>query len=606
MTPLTATDPQNRKALFLRACRRQPVPRVPVWMMRQAGRYLPEYRALRQKHAFLEVAKTPELAAEVSLQPFRRLNVDAVIVFSDILIPAEAMGAPIELGDAGPVIQSPIRSAAQIAALSEFDPEIKTRFLGDAIRLLCRTLGPDVPVLGFAGAPWTLACYLIQGCSSPGFPAAKQMLTTEPELLRALLDKIARATARYLHAQIAAGAAAVQLFDTWAGELTVTQYREFALPATQLLISELAAGDTPVILFSKNSRHLLEDLAGTGATVLSVDWRVDLGEAQKLLKSRVALQGNVDPAVLLESPEAIAAAVHKAVEQTGGLGHILNLGHGILPPTPVDNALAFVRAGQTAPLMHDAAHDSAAARDSALHPITNGDKTRPNLDRDTSFIQLEHAREPRIETAPAEAPSAARDFTLALDRERFRISNEFLERYNRPGPRYTSYPTAPVWQDDFGPDDLEQFYAAGECGAHAGFALHASSLLRKPVPVLRLQRGHHKRPQRRSPLSRHSQAGNRARQPRASPASAPWCSSTGAAARPPTLRPRRWKIFSIHGANDFHFAPDAEIGIEVDPRVTSRGTSKLCGVSDSIASAWAFRIFIPKCNRPFIACSRSK
>ena len=170
-------------ALFLAACRREPVPRVPVWMMRQAGRYLPEYRALREKHSFLEVAKTPELAAEVSLQPFRRLGVDAVIVFSDILIPAEAMGAPIELGDAGPVITSPVRTAAQVEALAEFDPERETRFLGDAIRLLCRSLGPDVPVLGFAAAPWTLACYLIQGGSREGFPAAKAMLCTEPRAL---------------------------------------------------------------------------------------------------------------------------------------------------------------------------------------------------------------------------------------------------------------------------------------------------------------------------------------------------------------------------------------------------------------------------------------
>src|SRR5690348_14515856 len=241
----------NRKALFLRACRSEPVPRVPVWMMRQAGRYLPEYRAIREKYSFLEVAKTPELAAEVSLQPFRRLGVDAVIVFSDILIPAEAMGASIELGDAGPVITSPVRTAAEVDALNVFDPERETRFVGDAIRLIRGTLGPDVPVLGFAGAPWTLACYLVQGGSREGFPAAKAMLRSEPRAFRKLLDKIARATAAYLKAQIAAGAAAVQLFDTWAGELDAATYREFELPATQLLIEELAAGDAPVILFSK-------------------------------------------------------------------------------------------------------------------------------------------------------------------------------------------------------------------------------------------------------------------------------------------------------------------------------------------------------------------
>ena len=342
------TDRQNRRELFLRACRQEPVPRVPVWMMRQAGRYLPEYRALREKYAFLEMAKNPELAAEVSLQPFRRLGVDAVIVFSDILIPAEAMGAPIELGDAGPVIKEPIRRAAQVAALAEFDPERETRFVGDAIAMLCRELGPDVPVLGFAAAPWTLACYLIEGRSQNGFPAAKAMLDSEPDVLRLLLEKIARATAKYLKAQIAAGAAAVQLFDTWAGELSAADYRAYELPATQLLLSELDAGETPVILFSKGTQHLLEDLAETGADVLSVDWRVDLAATRKLLGSRVALQGNVDPNVLLETADAIVHAVRHAVEQTGGVGHILNLGHGILPGTPVENALAFVRAGQSA------------------------------------------------------------------------------------------------------------------------------------------------------------------------------------------------------------------------------------------------------------------
>jgi uroporphyrinogen decarboxylase len=343
------SDLLNSKALFLRACRSEPVPRVPVWMMRQAGRYLPEYRAIREKHSFLEVAKTPELAAEVSLQPYRRLGVDAVIVFSDILIPAEAMGAPIQLGDAGPVIDSPIRTAEQVEALSVFDPEGEARFVGDAIRELCRALGPDVPVLGFAAAPWTLACYLVQGHSREGFPAAKTMLLSEPRLFRRLLEKIAHATAVYLRAQIAAGATAVQLFDTWAGELDFASYRDFEWPATQLLLSELAA-DVPVILFAKNSGHLLDLLVTTGASVLSVDWRQDLAALRERFGRRVALQGNVDPCVLLGPPEAIARSAREAVRQTRGIGHILNLGHGILPETPVENALEFVRAGQSAPL----------------------------------------------------------------------------------------------------------------------------------------------------------------------------------------------------------------------------------------------------------------
>jgi uroporphyrinogen decarboxylase len=374
-TQVISAPPTSRTELFLAACRRERVPRVPVWMMRQAGRYLPEYRALREKHSFLEVAKTPELAAEVSLQPYRRLGVDAVIVFSDILIPAEAMGAPIELGDSGPVITSPVRTAAQVEALALFDPERETRFVGDAIRLLCRSLGPAVPVLGFASAPWTLACYLVQGASREGFPAAKTMLWNEPRTFRKLLDKIARATARYLKAQVAAGAAAVQIFDTWAGELDSSAYREFELPATQLLIEELAPGDTPVILFSKASNHLLSSLLRTGANVLSADWRMNLAELQeKLMREkfgdRIAIQGNVDPTVLLGSEETITAAVNHAVRQTTGRGHILNLGHGILPETPVENALAFIRAGQAAPIENASVDSRGRAIANASNPAS--------------------------------------------------------------------------------------------------------------------------------------------------------------------------------------------------------------------------------------------
>ncbi len=340
----------NRKALFLRACRCEPAERVPVWIMRQAGRYLPEYRAVRKDHNFLEVCRTPELAVEVSLQPYRILGVDAVIVFSDILILAGAMGLPFELTDKGPIIHSPLRTAAQINELSMFDPEKETGFLMKAIRMLNRELGPDVPVLGFAAAPWTLACYMIQGHGKDGFPAAKAVLRSDPELFRSLLDRIARATAVYLRAQIAAGASAVQLFDTWVGELTIEQYREFALPATQFLIEEIGAGDTPVILYTKASNHLLAAAAESGATVLSVDWRVDLAAARELIGPGIALQGNVDPAILLGSEEGVRHAAREAIEKTGGAGHILNLGHGILQQTPVENARTFVEAGQSAPV----------------------------------------------------------------------------------------------------------------------------------------------------------------------------------------------------------------------------------------------------------------
>ncbi len=340
----------NRKALFLRACRCEPVEHVPVWIMRQAGRYLPEYREIRAKHPFLEVAKTPELAAEVSLQPWRRLGVDAVIMFSDILIPAEAMGLGLELTDGGPVLPETVRSAAQVEKLRAFDPEVETKFVGDTIRLLCRELGPEVPVLGFAGAPWTLACYLVDGRGRDGFPATKTMMYSEPRLLQKLLEKIARVTAAYLKSQIAAGVAAVQLFDTWAGELGALEYREFALPATKLLIEELGTTRTPVILYTKASNHLIAAAAESGATVLSVDWRADLSDVRKMIGPGIALQGNVDPCVLLGPEAGVTGAAREAIAKTRGQGHILNLGHGILPTTPVENAQAFVRAGQEYPV----------------------------------------------------------------------------------------------------------------------------------------------------------------------------------------------------------------------------------------------------------------
>ena len=347
-------DSVDRKTLFLRACRCEPVERVPVWIMRQAGRYLPEYRAIREKHNFLEVCRTPELAIEVSVQPHRILGVDAVIVFSDILIPVGAMGLPFELSDKGPVIEYPLRTAAQIRELSVFDPEQETGFLMDAIRGLVRELGPQVPVLGFAAAPWTLACYMIEGHGKDGFPAAKTMLYSDPELFRNLLERIAQATALYLRAQINAGAAAVQLFDTWAGELTLDQYREFALPATQLLIEEIGASPTPVILYTKGSNHLLAAVAESGANVLSMDWRADVASVREQVGPRIALQGNVDPCVLLGPEEGVHRAARRTIESTGGIGHILNLGHGILQQTPVENARAFVQAGQTAPIAAEA------------------------------------------------------------------------------------------------------------------------------------------------------------------------------------------------------------------------------------------------------------
>jgi len=340
----------DRKALFLRACRGQTTDRAPVWMMRQAGRYLPEYRAVRAKHSFLEVCKTPDLAVEVSLQPYLALGMDAVIVFSDILIPAEAMGLPIVFGDGGPELPEKVRHLSDVERLRDFDPERETRFLPEAIAQLCRALGPDVPVLGFAAAPWTLACYMIDGGGHPSFPNTKRMLHTQPDVLRELLRRIARNTARYLQAQLAAGAAAVQLFDTWAGELSREDYDAFALPALQQVTGALRTGGAPVIYYSKASSHLLESAARSGVSVLSVDWRVDMGELRATLLERTGklwpLQGNVEPAVLQGPEPGVRAAVRAALAQTGGQAHVLNLGHGILPDVPVESARAFIQAGQ--------------------------------------------------------------------------------------------------------------------------------------------------------------------------------------------------------------------------------------------------------------------
>jgi uroporphyrinogen decarboxylase len=342
----------TRKELFLRACRGESVPRVPVWMMRQAGRYLPEYREIRAKHAFLEVCKTPELAVEVSLQPFRRLGVDAVIVFSDILIPAEAMGLKLELGDAGPNLPEPVRSKADVERLRLFDPEMETGFLAEAIRRIVREVGGDVPVLGFAAAPWTLACYMVEGRASEGFANVKSFLYHEPRTFHQLLHRIAGATIPYLKAQIAAGAAAVQLFDTWCGELPLRDYEEFALAATQEIVSGLG-GKVPVIYYTKASNHLLPAVALSGANVISVDWRVNLRELRDALGPRIALQGNVDPAVLFGPQEKIRRVTLETISALRGEGHILNLGHGILPNTPVENARLFIETGQQAAL-HEA------------------------------------------------------------------------------------------------------------------------------------------------------------------------------------------------------------------------------------------------------------
>lgn len=340
---------------MIRAAFHQPVDRAPVWMMRQAGRYLPEYRAVRAQTDFLTLCKTPDLAAEVSMQPFDILGVDAVILFSDILIPVEAMGSHLTLTEKiGPQIHNPVRTAADVDALIVPDPIEKTNFVMDTIRLLRKQIDNRVPLIGFAGAPYTLASYMVEGGTSKNYAALKKMMYAEPELLHSLLDKISDAVILYLNAQIEAGAQIVQLFDTWAGELTPANYKEFALPYTQKIISALNRGEganrVPVTLYVNGCATLLELTGTSGADVLSIDWRINIDDARRRLNSaglhHLALQGNLDPCALLGTPETIAKGVRDILKRAGQTGHIMNLGHGIMPMVPVENARAFIESAQ--------------------------------------------------------------------------------------------------------------------------------------------------------------------------------------------------------------------------------------------------------------------
>ncbi len=341
---------------LLRAARCQKVDRAPVWMMRQAGRYMPEYRAVRAKSDFLTMCKTPELAVEVSLQPYEILDVDAVIMFSDILIPVEAMGMHLELIESkGPVLDPPARSAVQIEKLIIPDPEEKTPFVMETIRRLRKQLDNAVPLIGFAGAPFTLASYMVEGGGSKTYAEIKGMMFREPKTLHKLLDKIADAIILYLNAQIEAGAQVVQLFDTWAGELSQADYEEFALPYTRKVFEHLHRGPqglgVPAVLYVNGCSHILEKMAESGANVLSIDWRIDIAEARKRLHAinhdNLALQGNLDPCELLGTYETITASVKDILRKAGPVGHIMNLGHGIMPMVPVENAQAFIDAAKT-------------------------------------------------------------------------------------------------------------------------------------------------------------------------------------------------------------------------------------------------------------------
>lgn len=329
---------------LLRACQKEILDRPPVWLMRQAGRYMPEYRAIREKVSFLDSCKNPELAAEISLQPYHAFGMDAVIMFSDILIPPEAMGMEVVFGNGGPHFPNPLQNAADVDRLIIPDPLEKTGFVMELLHKLRAELAhdPDTALVGFAGAPWTLATYMIEGGGSKHFAKIKGMMYEAPEVLHRLLGKLAETVTLYLNAQIEAGAQVVQLFDTWGGILSAEEYREFVLPYHQQILDQLKREHAPVILYVNNSRGLLPLLAEAKPDVIGVDPTTSLTQARHIVGERFALQGNLDPTALFLPPDVLAPMVKALISEGGNQGYIFNLGHGILPPTPVENVRLLV------------------------------------------------------------------------------------------------------------------------------------------------------------------------------------------------------------------------------------------------------------------------
>jgi len=327
---------------FLRACRREPVDRTPVWFMRQAGRYMPEYRALREKHTLLELCRTPELAVEVTLQPVSGLGVDAAILFSDLLLPLAPLGIPFDfVAGEGPLVEKPVRSRSDVDALRRFEPREELGMVLEAIRLLRREL--EVPLIGFAGAPFTLASYAIEGGHSTSFALTKGLMYGDPAAWHRLAGLFADVVADYLRAQVEAGAQAVQLFDSWVGALDEADYREFALPHVRRIFEGLGGLDVPAIHFGTGTGHLLAVQREAGGSVIGIDWRTPLDEGWRRAGEDVAVQGNLDPTLLLGPRERLLARVDDVLRRAGSrAGHVFNLGHGILPGTPVENVRAVV------------------------------------------------------------------------------------------------------------------------------------------------------------------------------------------------------------------------------------------------------------------------
>jgi len=343
------TDLKND--LFLRACLKEPVERTPVWMMRQAGRYLPEYRETRAKAGgFLDLCKNPELACEVTLQPIDILGADAAILFSDILVVPEAMGMELTFGTGeGPKFPNPIETLADVEKLPIPDPEVELDYVMAAVRTIRKGLNGRVPLIGFTGSPWTLATYMVEGGGSKNFSKVKAMAFNEPKTMHLLLEKLADSVAAYLNAQIANGAQAVQIFDTWGGILTTRDYKEFSLDYMQRIVQQLTRTNegrrVPVILYTKGGMGWLEAIADTGCDVVGLDWSIDIDVAKTRIGDKVALQGNMDPTMLYANPARIRTEVKDILARFGhGSGHVFNLGHGITPDVPPEHAIEFFKA----------------------------------------------------------------------------------------------------------------------------------------------------------------------------------------------------------------------------------------------------------------------
>lgn len=332
--------------LLIKACYRQSVPRTPVWIMRQAGRYLPEYRAVRSRVDFLTLCKTPELAAEVTIQPVDIVDVDAAIIFSDILVVPEAMGMElfVEEGKGGPRFASPVGGRADIEKLAVPDPHDRLGYVMDALRLTRRELNGRVPLIGFSGSPWTLACYMTEGRGTKEFARTRAMMKESPRDLHLLLEKLSVAVSRYMQAQVEAGAQVLQIFDTWGGLLDETEFGEFSLQYISRIVSELPTKEVPVIVFCKDCAHSLAAIADTGCQTVGLDATVNIGRARREIGAGVSLQGNLDPRMLYAKPDVIRSGAARILADFGkGGGHIFNLGHGILPDIPVDHVKELVR-----------------------------------------------------------------------------------------------------------------------------------------------------------------------------------------------------------------------------------------------------------------------